>query len=99
MNQTAGRHGGPRQAARPITVAEGVATVVAVAALVGGMLMLAPWLSTAFAPLPNAFAIVFDAPGLPDVGLPQGLWRVAALILGLSLLVAPLAIYIAVADE
>ena len=100
--QMRARQEAAREAARPITVAQVVAAVTLVAVAVGGLIALSPW-----------FAGVLGG-WMPDVDdrhaawprwrasgmLTQG-WVLSAVVIGLGvwLVLAPVAIYFAVADD
>jgi hypothetical protein len=96
--QMRARQEAAREAARPITVAHVVALVTVMALTVTALVALSPW----FARLLRGWvAVVADAAGAvqaPSGLLAQG-WVLPALIIGVWLVLAPVAIYLVVADD
>jgi hypothetical protein len=84
-----------REAARPITVAQVVAGSTAVLLTVSALLTLSPWLSTWISGLSGIELPRFDWAALI---LAQG-WLLPSLVVGIWLVLTPVAIYLAVADD
>jgi hypothetical protein len=100
--QMRARQEAAREAARPITVAQVVAAVTLVAVAVGGLIVLSPW----FAGILGGWMPDVDvATSLAALGAPSGMltqgWVLSAVVIGLGvwLVLAPVAIYFAVADD
>jgi hypothetical protein len=87
-----------REAARPITVAQIIGSVTAVILATALLTAYSPWLRGSLARIGDALshdAIRFN---VQSVLLTQG-WLLPAVIIGISLVLAPLAVYFAVADD
>jgi hypothetical protein len=84
-----------REAARPITVAQVVAGSTAVLLTVSALLALSPWLSIWISGLSGIELPRFDWAALI---LAQG-WLLPSLVVGIWLVLTPVAIYLAVADD
>jgi hypothetical protein len=100
--QMRARQEAAREAARPITVAQIVALVTLVVVSVSAFIALSPWLSGVVGGWPNVVGSVTSLATLrvPAALLTQG-WVLSAAVIGLGfwLVLAPLAIYFAVADD
>jgi hypothetical protein len=85
--QMRARQEAARAAARPIAIAQIVGAVVAVIVAVGALIALSPWLHTS----------------LTGLDLPSGIlvpgWLLPALVLGVVVLLTPVAIYFAIAGD
>jgi hypothetical protein len=84
-----------REAARPITVAQIVAGSTAVLLTIFALLALSPWLSTWISGRSGIDLPRFD---WAAVVLAQG-WLLPSLVVGIWLVLTPVAIYLAVADD
>jgi hypothetical protein len=100
--QMRARQEAAREAARPITVAQAIASVAAIALTVAALVALSSQFGELFSGLLRGWASgVGDAAAsveAPSVLLAQG-WMLPALIIGVWLVLAPVAIYFAVADD
>ena len=99
--QMRARQEAAREAARPITVAQVVASVSVIALTVTALVALSPWfagLLGGWASGTRAAMSDMAAIGAPSVLLAHG-WMLPALIIGVWLVLAPVAIYFAVADD
>jgi len=100
--QMRARQEAAREAARPITVAQVVAAVTLVAVAVSGLIALSPWFAGVLGGwMPDVeIATSLAALGAPSGMLTQG-WVLSAVVIGLGfwLVLAPVAIYLAVADD
>ena len=100
--QMRARQEAAREAARPITVAQVVALVTLVAVSVGAFITLSPWLAGVVGGWMPDLA---RATGLGTLRAPSGVlaqgWVLSAVAIGLGvwLVLAPVAIYLAVADD
>lgn len=99
--QMRARQEAAREAARPITVAQVVASVAAVVLMIVGLVALSPWLIDS---LGGWLAAVSggdgsDGSAMQAPRLMTGGWIVPALMIGVWLVLAPVAIYFAVADD
>ena len=101
--QMRARQEAAREAARPITVAQVVALVTLVAVSVSAFMVLSPWFASVMSSwMPD---IVGSATSLAALRAPSGMltqgWVVSAAAIGLGiwLVLAPVAIYFAVADD
>jgi len=100
--QMRARQEAAREAARPITVAQVVAAVTLVAVTVGALIALSPWFAVV---LGGWMADVEITASLAALGAPSGMltqgWVLSAVAIGLGvwLVLAPVAIYLAVADD
>ena len=99
--QMRARQEAAREAARPITVAQVIASAAAIALTVIALVALSPW----FAGLLRGWVsgvrgvVASDlAIQAPSALLAQG-WMIPALMIGVWLVLAPVAIYFAVADD
>jgi hypothetical protein len=95
--QMRARQEAAREASRPITVAQVIGSVITIVLAIALLNALSPWLLTW---LHEARATV--AGSVPQFEAPQMLahgWLLPALIVGMWLVLAPLAIYFAVADD
>lgn len=101
--QMRARQEAAREASRPIAIAQIVGAVSGVALIVAAVVLLSPWFGgvlgdwvagakVALAPAPSTTSAA------PSTSLTPG-WFVPALIIGVSLLLAPVAVYFAVADD
>lgn len=101
--QMRARQEAAREAARPITVAQVVALVTLVAVSVGALVALSPWLASVMAGW--ILDAVDSAANLATLRAPSGMltqgWVLSAVVIGLGiwLVLAPVAIYFAVADD
>jgi hypothetical protein len=99
--QMRARQEAAREAARPITVAQVVAAVTLSAVAVGTLIALSPWFAGVLGGwLPDAPLASLAALLAPSGLLTQG-WVLSAVAIGLGcwLVLAPVAIYFAVADD
>jgi hypothetical protein len=104
--QMRARQEAAREAARPITVAQVVAVVTLVAVAVSGLIALSPWFAGVLGgwmpdvEIATSLAALGLALGAPSGMLTQG-WVLSAVVIGLGvwLVLAPVAIYFAVADD
>jgi hypothetical protein len=94
--QMRARQEATRVAARPITVAQVIASGAAIALTVALVAALSPWLRSALIGLGLGDAVPSE---LPTLHLPAIGWVLPALFVALWLVLAPLAIYFAVADD
>ena len=100
--QMRARQEAAREAARPITVAQVVASVAAITLTVAALVALSPWFGGL---LGGWVSGVRDAAssGMAAVKAPSALlaggWMLPALMIGVWLVLAPVAIYFAVADD
>jgi hypothetical protein len=90
-----------REAARPITVAQVIASVAAIVLMIVALWALSPWLMDS---LGGWLAAVtgddgFDVAAMQAPRLMTGGWIVPALMIGVWLVLAPVAIYFAMADD
>jgi hypothetical protein len=101
--QMRARQEAAREAARPITVAQVVALVTLVAVSVGAFIALSPWLAGVVGG--RMLDAVDSAASLATLRAPSGIlaqgWVLSAAVIGLGvwLVLAPVAIYFAVADD
>ena len=100
--QMRARQEAAREAARPITVAQIVGLVSVVALTVAGLVSLSPW----FGGLLGGWVSGVRSGALSDMAAFQassvllaGGWMVPALMIGVWLVLAPVAIYLAVAED
>jgi hypothetical protein len=99
--QLRARQEAAREAARPITVAQIIGLVTVVALGISVLSALSPWLRAWLPGLPRLSDISqIDIPGVQVATefLAQG-WLLPSLIVGVWLILTPLAIYFAVADD
>jgi hypothetical protein len=98
--QMRARQEAAREAARPITVAQVVASVSAVALVIAALVALSPWFGELLGNWVTDAKYVAAAMRTPSAVLAQG-WMVPAIVVGVGvwLVLAPVAIYFAVADE
>jgi hypothetical protein len=98
--QMRARQEAAREASRPITIAQIVAAVSAVALVIAGVVALSPWVGSVMSGWVAASGVsMFGAAGQSaSWPFPQG-WMIPALVIGVSLLLAPVAIYFAVTDD
>ena len=87
-----------REAARPITVAQAVGAVCLIVLLAATAVMVMPWIFELIPGLPDGFS-PGDSNGDVRSGVLSGGWLLPALMAGVWLLLAPLAIYFAIAAE
>jgi hypothetical protein len=99
--QMRARQEAAREAARPITVAQVVASAAAIVLMMIVLGTLSPWLMeslggwlAAASRGDGAYVAAMQAPSLMTAG-----WVVPALMIGVWLVLAPVAIYFAVADD
>lgn len=85
--QMRARQEATRAAERPIAIAQLVGAAVAMIVVIGALIALSPWL--------RAYMLGLD---LPTGILTQG-WLLPALVLGVFVLLTPVAIYFAVAED
>jgi hypothetical protein len=105
--QMRARQEAAREAARPITVAQVVAAVTLVAVAVSALIALSPWVAGVLGGwMPDVeITTGLVALGLAALGAPSGVltqgWVLSAVVVGLGvwLVLAPVAIYFAVADD
>jgi hypothetical protein len=100
--QMRARQEAAREAARPITVAQIVGLVSVVVLTVAGMVALSPWFSRLLA----GWVSSVRSADLSDMAVFQassallaGGWMLPALMIGVWLVLAPVAIYLAVAED
>jgi hypothetical protein len=93
--QMRARQEAAREAARPITVAQIVAGSTAVLLVASAVMALSPWLRSW---ITAATAVEMPRLDLAGLVLAQG-WLLPALVIGVWLVLTPLAIYFAVADD
>ena len=99
--QMRARQEAAREAARPITVAQVVASVAAIVLMIVALWALSPWLMDSLGGC-LAAAIGSDGSDLTAMQAPTLMtsgWIVPALMIGVWLVLAPVAIYFAVADD
>ena len=100
--QMRARQEAAREASRPITVAQVIASVSAIAMTIALLVGLSPWLGAALSHgVEGARAAVVwstSSASMPSTSIAQ-VWAIPALIIGVSLLLAPVAIYFAVVDD
>jgi len=97
--QVRARQEAARQASRPITVVQTAGAIVAAIAVVAVFYVSAPWLTMWIATAPELPSFELPAISLPSLASP-GMWRwvaIAALITWA--VIAPLAVYLAVAED
>ena len=99
--QMRARQESAREAARPITVAQVVASVAAIVLMIVALGALAPWLMDSLGGwLAGASrSDGSDVAAMQAPTLMTGGWIVPALMIGVWLVLAPVAIYFAVADD
>ena len=96
--QRRARQEAAREAARPITVALALASVAAVGLTVSALAALSPWLNGLLRGWMSGMGDAMASAQTPAVLLAYG-WMLPALIIGVWLVLAPVAIYFAVADD
>lgn len=100
--QMRARQEAAREASRPITIAQIVASISAVALIIAAVVVLSPWFGVVLGDwIAEAKAALTPTPTVvaaPATTLVQ-VWMIPAIIIGVSLLLAPVAIYFAVADD
>ncbi len=100
--QMRARQEAAREAARPITIAQVVGSVGALAATVVALVAFSPWFGELFAGVLQGgtagVGSVAAAVQSPSVLLAHG-WMLPALMIGIWLVLAPVAIYFAVTDD
>ncbi len=100
--QMRARQEAAREAARPITVAQVVASVAAITLTVAALVALSPWfgglLGGWVSGVRDAASSDMAAIKAPSALLAGG-WMLPALMIGVWLVLAPVAIYFAVADD
>ena len=98
--QMRARQEAARDAARPITVAQVIASLAAIAVTVGALVALSPQFGELFSGLLRSWTAgdVAASVQAPSMLLAHG-WVLPALIIGVWLVLAPVAIYFAVADD
>lgn len=100
--QMRARQEAAREAARPITIAQVVALVSVVALTAAGLVALSPWFGGLLAGwlsgVRSAALADMAAIKAPSALLTGG-WMLPALMIGVWLVLAPVAIYLAVAEE
>jgi hypothetical protein len=99
--QMRARQDAAREAARPITVAQVVASVAAIVLMIIALGALLPWLMDSLGGWLAAASGSdgSDVAAMPAPTLMTGGWIVPALMIGVWLVLAPVAIYFAVADD
>lgn len=98
--QMRARREAAREAARPITVAQVVALVSVVALTAAGLVALSPWFGEFLAGwVSGARSAASSGATQASAALLAGGWMLPALMIGVWLVLAPVAIYLAVADE
>ena len=99
--QMRARQEAAREAARPITVAQVVASVAAIVLMIVALVALSPWLMDTLGGWLAAASggDVSDVAAMQAPRLMTGGWIVPALMIGVWLVLAPIAIYFAVADD
>ena len=99
--QMRARQEAAREAARPITVAQVVGSVAAIVLMIVALVALSPWLMDSL----GGWLVAASGSDGSDVAAMQaprlmvGGWIVPALMIGVWLVLAPVAIYFAVADD
>jgi hypothetical protein len=96
--QMRGRQEAAREAARPITVAQAIAAVSLVVLVAAIATMLLPWIRSLVPGLSDGLSLGNTRLDLQNAVLGRG-WLLPALMLGVWLLLAPLAIYFAVTAD
>lgn len=96
--QMRARQEAAREAARPITVAQIVAGSTAAIVAIFTLAALSPWLRTWCSSLATSASLPRLGLDLPALLLGQG-WLLPALVIGLWLVLTPVAIYLAVAED
>lgn len=100
--QMRARQEAAREASQPIAIAQIVGLTSAVALLVAAVVLLSPWFGVLvgdwFWGVKAALAPSTATVNAPSTPLTQ-VWVIPAIIVGVSLLIAPVAIYLAVADD
>jgi hypothetical protein len=98
--QMRARQEAAREASRPITIAQIVAAVSAVALVIAGVVALSPWVGSVMSGWVAASGVSVSGAAGQSASwpFPQG-WMIPALVIGVSLLLAPVAIYFAVTDD
>jgi hypothetical protein len=96
--QMRARQEAAREAARPITVAQAMASVAAVGLTVSALVALSPWLNGLLRGWMSGIGDATASAQAPAILLAYG-WMLPALIIGVWLVLAPVAIYFAVADD
>jgi hypothetical protein len=96
--QMRARQEAAREAARPITVAQAIATVSVVVLIAASATILWPWLSTLVAGMSEGLSIDVSRTDIQNVVLARG-WLLPVLMIGVWVLLAPLAIYFAVKTD
>jgi hypothetical protein len=100
--QMRARQEAAREASRPITIAQIVASISAVALIIAAVVVLSPWFGVVLGDWMDsaraALAATTVLAAAPSTSLTHG-WMIPAIIIGVSLLLAPVAIYFAVADD
>jgi hypothetical protein len=96
--QMRARQEAAREAARPITVAQVVASAAAAVFAVVALVALSPWLRAWVFNLGDTGPIELPRLSIPATLLAQG-WLLPALVMGLWLVLAPLALYFAMSDD
>ena len=88
------------EASRPITVAQIVASVSAIALIVAVVIALSPWVGTVLSGwVSGAKGIAMSGASSAAPSSFAQTWAIPALVIGVSLLLAPVAIYFALADD
>jgi hypothetical protein len=96
--QMRARQEAAREAARPITVAQAIATVCVVVLLAATATMMWPWLSSLMPGLSDGLSMGVTRDEIQRTVLARG-WLLPVLMVGVWLLLAPLALYFAVKTE
>jgi hypothetical protein len=96
--QMRARQEAAREAARPITVAQAIAAVSVVVLVAALATMAAPWIWSFVPGLGNGVSLGMTRADIQNAVLARG-WVLPALMVGVWLLLAPLAIYFAVTTD
>jgi hypothetical protein len=101
--QMRARQEAAREAARPITVAQVIALVSVIALLVTGLVALSPWFGGLLGGWVSGVREIASSDMAVAIRAPSALlaggWMLPALMVGVWLVLAPVAIYFAVSED